>query len=110
MNLVKNLYDAFSRGDVSTVLEGMSPDIHWHQAESNSYMPSGEAWIGPRSILNNLFMRLDTEWERFAIHPKLFHDAGVSEIVEARYSGRYKATQFQQYVDTATFQDVMGLR
>jgi uncharacterized protein len=87
VNLVKNLYDAFSRGDVSTVLGGMSPDIHWHQAESNPYRPSGEAWIGPKSMQNNLFMRLDTEWERFAIHPKLFHDAGGSVIVEARYSG-----------------------
>ncbi len=130
VNLVKNLYDAFGRGDVPTVLGVMSPDIHWHEAESNPYMPRGEAWVGPDAILNNLFVRLGTECDGFAVHPKLFYDAGDSVIVEARYSGTYKATgkvmdaqvchvwdvkdgkatRFQQYLDTAKFQDVMGAR
>ena len=130
VNLLKNLYDAFGRGDVPTVLGTMSPDIHWHQAESNPYMPSGEAWVGPDAVLNNLFMRLGEEWDGFSVHPKSFHDAGHSVIVEVRYSWRYKATgksmdtqachvwdvkdgkvtRFQQYVDTAKVQDVMGAR
>ena len=58
VTLLKNLYDAFGRGDIQTVLEGMSPEIEWHQAESNPYMPSGEAWTGPDAVLNNLFMKL----------------------------------------------------
>ena len=130
VNLVKNLYDAFGRGDIPTVLDAMSPDIHWHSAESNPYMPSGEAWVGPDAILNNLFVRLGAEWDAFSVLPKSFHDAGDSVIVEARYSGTYKATgksmdtqvchvwdvkdgkatRFQQYLDTAKFQDVMGAR
>jgi ketosteroid isomerase-like protein len=128
VGLVKNLYDAFGRGDIPTVLGAMSPDIHWHQAESNPYMPSGEAWVGTDAVLKNLFMRLGAEWDGFSVHPKSFHDAGGSVIVEARYSGRYKATgkdmdtqvchvfdmkdgkvtRFQQYVDTAKLQNVMG--
>ena len=130
VKLLKDLYDAFGRGDIPTVLGGMSPDIHWYEAESNPYMPSGEAWVGPDAILNNLFIRLGTEWDGFSVHPKSFHDAGDSVTVEARYSGRYKATgksmdaqachvwdvkdgkvtRFQQYVDTAKLQDVMGAR
>ncbi|HEX7382107.1 MAG TPA: nuclear transport factor 2 family protein [Nevskiaceae bacterium] len=129
-SLVKNLYDALERGDIPTVLGLMSPDIHWHDAESNPYMPSGEAWVGPDAILNNLFVRLGAEWDGFTVHPKSFHDAGSSVIVEARYSGRYKATgksldaqvchvwdvkngkvtRFQQYVDTAKLREVMGAR
>jgi ketosteroid isomerase-like protein len=90
-------------------------------------MPSGEAWVGPDAVLNNLFMRLGAEWDGFSVHPKSFHDAGPSVVVEARYSGRYKATgksmdtqvchvfhikdnkvtRFQQYVDTAKLQNVM---
>jgi ketosteroid isomerase-like protein len=127
VKLVKNLYDALGRGDIPAVLGAMSPEIHWHEAESNPYMPSGAAWVGPDAVLNNLFKRLVAEWDGFSIHPKLFHDAGNSVIVEARYSGKYKATgksldtqvchvwdvkdckvtKFQQYVDTAKFQDVM---
>ena len=130
VTLLKNLYDAFGRGDIQTVLEGMSPEIEWHQAESNPYMPSGEAWTGPDAVLNNLFMTLGGEWDNFTVHPKVFHGAGDSVIVEARYTGTYKTTgksidaqgchvwdfkdgkvtRFQQYIDTAKLQNVMGAR
>jgi ketosteroid isomerase-like protein len=130
VGVVKSLYDAFGRGDIPSVLGAMSAEIRWYQAESNPYRPSGEAWVGPDSVLNNLFMRLGTEWDDFAVHPRSFHGAGGSVIVEARYSGTYKPTgksmdaqvchvwdikdgkliRFQQYVDTAKLHDVMGLR
>jgi ketosteroid isomerase-like protein len=130
VSFVKNLYAAFGRGDIPSVLAAMSADIKWHQAESNPYMPSGEAWVGPDSVLNNLFMKLGTEWDGFAVHPSSFHGADDSVIVEARYSGTYKPTgksmdaqvchvwdikdgklaRFQQYVDTAKLQDVMRVR
>jgi ketosteroid isomerase-like protein len=127
---LKNLYDAFGRGDIPTVLGGMSPDIRWHQAESNPYMPSGEAFVGPDAVLSGVFMRLGTEWDGFSVHPKSFHDAGDSVIVEGRYSGKYNATgksmdaqmchvwdvkdgkltRFQQYMDTAKLREVMGAK
>jgi len=127
VSLVKTLYDAFGRGEIPTVLGGMSPDIHWYLAESNPYMPSGKAMVGPEVILNDLFMKLGTEWDGFSVHPRSFYDAGHSVIVEARYGGKYKATgksmdtqvchvwdfkdgkvtRFQQYADTAKLQDVM---
>ena len=128
VKLMKDLYDAFGRGDIPAVLGAMSPAIQWHQAEGNPYNPSGQPWVGPDAVLNNLFMRLGTEWEGFAVHPWAFHGAGDSVIVEARYSGTYKPTgksmdtqvchvwdikdgkltRFQQYVDTAKLRDVMG--
>jgi len=130
VRVLKSLYEAFGRGDIPTVLGGMSPEIRWHEAESNPYMPSGKAWVGPDAVLNNLFLKLGAEWDDFAVHPKSFHDAGNSVIVEARYTGRYKATgksmdtqvchvwdvqggkvtRFQQYVDTAKLREVMGAR
>lgn len=128
VEVMKGLYDAFGRGEIPTVLGAMSPAIKWHQAENNPYRPSGEAWVGPDAVLKNLFIRLGGEWDGFAVHPKSFHGAGDSVIVEARYSGTYKATgkgmdtqvchvwdlkdgkvtRFQQYVDTAKLRDVMG--
>jgi len=127
VTLLKNLYAAFGSGDIPTVLGSMSPDIRWHEAESNPYRPSGEPWVGPDAILANLFMRLGGEWDGFTVHPGAFYDAGDSVIVEGRYSGTYKATgkskdaqvchvwdvkdgkvtRFQQYADTAKLQDVM---
>jgi hypothetical protein len=78
--------------------------------------------------VQNLFMRLGSEWDGFTITPKEFHDAGDTVVAECRMSGVHKATgksmdvqtchvwklsdgkvkSFQQYVDTARMQDAMG--
>jgi ketosteroid isomerase-like protein len=128
VGLLKSLYEAFGRGDMPTVLGAMSTDIKWHEAEGNPYMPSGEAWVGPDAVMNNLITRLGSEWDGFTVHPNSFYGAGDSVIVEARYSGVYKptgksidaqachvwdvkdgrVTRFQQYVDTAKLQRVMA--
>ena len=130
VDVVKSAYEAFSRGDVPAVLGAMDPSIEWRQAEGNPYMPSGDPWIGPDAVLTNLFVKLGSEWDAFSVHPKTYHEAGDSIIVEARYTGTYKETgksldtqvchiwgvkegkltRFQQYVNTANLQDVMGAR
>lgn len=127
---VRDLYEAFGQGDVPTVLAGMDASIQWREAEGNPYQMSGEAWIGPDAILQNLFVKLGSEWDAFTVHPKDFHDAGETVVVEGRYTGTYKATgksldaqychifkirdgkltSFQQFVDTAQWQDVVGAR
>lgn len=126
--LLASLYDAFGRGDVPTVLGAMDPAIQWREAEGNPYMPTGDAWVGPDAVLNNLFVRLAEEWDGFTVHPASFHDAGDVVTVEGRYTGRFKATgvpvdtqfchvwslrdgkvtNFQQYTDTGAWQQAMG--
>lgn len=127
VEIMQDLYAAFGRGDIPTVLAAMDPKIEWHEAEGNPY-GSGVAWVGPEAILENLFVKLASEWDGFAATPKEFHDAGDTVVVEGRYSGTYKATgrhldaqmahiwrlrdgkvtSFQQYVDTVHLQEVMG--
>jgi uncharacterized protein len=128
VRLVQDLYAAFGRGEIPAVLAAFDPKIEWRQAERNPYQPSGKAWVGPDAVLKNLFMRLGTDWDRFEVHPKLFHDAGDTVVVEGRYTGTYKPTGraldaqlchvwkvrdgkisgFQQFVDTAQLHEVMG--
>ena len=115
---MQDLYAAFGRGDILVVLGGMDSEIEWREAENNPYQPSGA------------FLKLGGEWDGFTVTPHEFHDAGDTVIVETRYTGTYKATgksldaqathvwrlrdgkvvSFQQYVDTAQLQDVMGAR
>ena len=129
VRVVQDVYTAFGRGDVPSVLALFDPAIEWREAEGNPYQPSGEPWIGPGAVLENLFMRLGAEWDGFTVHPEQFHDAGGTVVVEARYTGTFKPTgrslraqvchvwkvrsgriaSFQQYVDTAQLQDVMRL-
>lgn len=126
--MVRDVYEAFARGDMDTVLGSMDPQIEWREAEGNPYQPDGSAWTGPQAVVENLFVRLGQDWEGFTTHPKEFHDAGDTVVVEGRYTATHaengkpldaqvchvwrvrdgKLTSFQQYVDTAQMQDVMG--
>ena len=129
VQLVKDAYEAFGRGDVPGVLARFAPNIQWREAEGHPYQPTGEPWIGGEAISQNLFMKLATEWDGFKVAPKTFHDAGDTVVVEARYTGGFKGTgksldaqvchvwkvrdgkivSFQQYTDTAQWRAVVGL-
>lgn len=128
VDVVKNTYEAFVNGDMVTVLGSMAPNMEWREAEGNPYMPSGDPFVGPEEILNNFFMKLGEEWDPFTVHPHTYHEAGDTVIVEGRYKWMYretgnnghsvchiwevrdgKLTKFQQYIDTAGLQGVMGV-
>lgn len=127
--LAKDMYEAFGRGDIPAVLGCMSPDVRWAEAESNPYMPTGEPWVGPNAVLDNLFMKLGADWDGFAVHPRTFRASDDAVTVEGRYSGTVKATgksmdaqfchilefndgkltRFQQYTDTSRLREAMGV-
>jgi ketosteroid isomerase-like protein len=128
--LIQNVYESFARGDVPAVLGAMAADITWREAEGNPYQPSGDAWVGPDAVVQNLFAKLGEDWDGFSVHPQKYHASSESVVVEGRYRGTFKATgkaadaqfchvwgirgekivSFQQYTDTAQFQDAMGTR
>jgi ketosteroid isomerase-like protein len=130
VQVAKDTYAAFARGDIPTVLAGFHPEIQWREAEGHPYKPDGAAWIGPQAVLENLFMRIGSEWEGFTITARELHDAGEYVVMEGRYTGIYepsgksvdaqvchvlrfrdgKLSSFQQYVDTAQMQAVMATR
>lgn len=128
VELAKNIYAAFARGDIPAVLASFDPALEWREGEGNPYQPDGSAWIGPETVVQKLFISLATEWDGFAIHLHKFHDAGDYVVMEGRASGTYKPTgrtldaqachvlrfrnqkmvSFQQYGDIAQLQAVMG--
>lgn len=130
LQVVQDVYAAFARGDIPTVLAAFDSRIEWREAEGNPYEPSGAAWIGPEAVLQKLFQRIATDWNDFSVHPQRFHDAGETIVVEGRYTGTSKHTgqaldaqlchlwsvrhgqvvRFQQFVDTAQLQVVLGKR
>ena len=128
VQLAKDIYAAFGRGDIPAVLAGFHPEIEWRQAEGNPYQPDGAAWIGPQAVLEKLFMRIGSEWEGFTVTVGTLHDAGEYVVMQGRYTGLYKPSgkrvdaqmchvmrfrdgklsSFQQYVDTGQIQKVMA--
>ena len=128
VQLAKNIYEAFGKGDIPTVLAAFHPQIEWRQAEGNPYHMDGSAWIGPQAVLENLFMRIGAEWDGFTVTTQKIHDAGEYVIMEGRYTGTYKPSgkkldsqlchvmriqggklvSFQQYLNTAQLQEVFS--
>jgi ketosteroid isomerase-like protein len=128
--VVRSVYKAMRRGDLPAVLAAMDATIEWREAEGNPYQPSGSAWVGPDAVQQNLFSKIGGDWDRFIVDPQRYHEAGDVVVVEGRYvafhkSGRNldcqfchvwrvggdgKVQSFQQYIDTAKFQEAMGAR
>jgi len=130
VEVVRHVYEWFGQGDVAAVLAAFDPSIEWRLAEGHPYAPDGAAWTGPAAVAQNFFARAGGDWDGFTITPAAFHEAREAVVVECRYRGVYKATgkrldaqvchvwgvragkitRFQQYIDTAQLQDVMGAR
>ena len=89
VELIKNLYRAFAQGDVPTVLQSFDENIEWTEAEG---FPYGGTYRGANAIVENVFMKLGSEWEGFSAVPNDFLDAGDNIVALGNYSGKYNAT------------------
>lgn len=104
LNKIKALYEAFGKGDIPSVLDILSRDIEWTEAEG---FPYGGTYQGHKAVLEGVFMRLGSEWNGFAAVPHEFIDGGETIVALGKYSGTYKKTgkSFQ-----AEFAHVWNLR
>jgi ketosteroid isomerase-like protein len=120
-DIIRNVYDAFGKGDIPAVLGAMDPQVEWREADG---FPYAGTYVGPDAVLQGVFMRLGSEWDGFRAEPDEVLDAGDTVVGLGYYSGRYKATgkefraqfahvfklrdgkivKFQQYTDTALVQ------
>jgi ketosteroid isomerase-like protein len=122
VSLVRQVYDAFARGDVPGVLANFHPQIDWREAEGFAYA-DGNPYIGPDAVLQGVFGRLMTEWDGFAATPGEFLATADGVVTLGRYTANHKVTgraldapfahiwrvqdgklrSFQQFTDTAQF-------
>ena len=118
---IANLYAAFARGDVPAVLAAFAPNISWTDAEG---FPYGGTYVGPDAVLQNIFMKIGSEWDGYAAVPEEYVASGDTVVALGEYSGTYKATgksfrapfahvwkfsgdriaSFRQHTDTAVVQ------
>jgi hypothetical protein len=125
VSLVKQVYDAFAKGDVSAVLATFDPQIDWREAEGFAYA-DGNPYIGPEAVLQGVFGRLMSEWNGFTVTPREFLATTDGVVALGRYTATNKATgraldaqfahiwrvqngklrYFQQFTDTAQFAGV----
>jgi uncharacterized protein len=130
VDLVKDIYEKFTHGDVAGILARFEPDIEFRLAEGHPYQPSGQPWFGKGAVTQNFFMKAGPEWAGWSVVIGDVLEAGDAVVVECRYNGVYTPTgntlnvqvchvwklrngnirSFHQYLDTAALQEVMGRR
>jgi uncharacterized protein len=63
--------------------------VKWTEAEG---FPYGGTYTGPEAVLQNVFMKLGTEWEGFSAVPHEFVVDGETIVALGTYGGKFKAT------------------
>lgn len=87
--IVRELYAAFARGDVPTVLGALDPHVEWR-------VPPGSPYAGvyrsPQAVAEQVFARLMQEWEGWQMSVDQVLDAGEHVVVLGTESGTYRKT------------------
>jgi ketosteroid isomerase-like protein len=86
---INGIYEAFAKGDVRGVLGALDPDIEWTEAAG---FPYGGTYKGPNAVLENVFMKIGTEWEGFSAVPFQLVDGGDTIVALGNYGGKYLKT------------------
>jgi ketosteroid isomerase-like protein len=120
-DIVQAAYAAFAAGDLGGLRSTLAVDVVWTEAES---FPYAGTYRGPDRVMDELIVRLVTEWEGFRVMPEEYIDGGDRIVALGTYEGTYKATgksfrsrfahvwtlrdgkvsRFTQYADTAEIQ------
>jgi ketosteroid isomerase-like protein len=86
---IKNIYDAFASGDMPTVLGAMAPNFSWTEPEGNPYAGTH---VGPDDVLQNVFMKLGSEWDVFAVVPQEYIAQADTVVTLGEMNGTFKTT------------------
>ena len=126
--IIRGIYDAFLRGDITAVVAAMDDQIEWNEAEHVTSW-RGVPFIGPHAVLTGVFARLPQDFDNFSIEILRMVAAGDTVLVEGRYRAIARGTgkpldaqvahvfdlrdgkivRFQQYTDTWQFAQVTGI-
>ena len=87
--LIQRLYDAFAARDVPAMMGCLDATVEWTQAEG---FPYAGTHVGPRAVLDNVWMPMGTEWRDWAATPETIIVQGHRVAAVGTYTGTYKAT------------------
>jgi hypothetical protein len=90
LNLVKQLDEAFARGNVEAVLEAIASDIEWREAEG---MPYGTPpFHGPQEVAEKVLAPITADVDGFTATPERHLAAEEFVVTIGRYRGTGKQT------------------
>lgn len=89
IDLVRDLYEAFGRGDIDTVLAGFDENIEWNESQG---MPYGGQYHGPEAVAENVFGPITSDFDDFSVEPEKVVADGDLVVVLLTYKGTAKET------------------
>jgi ketosteroid isomerase-like protein len=88
--LVQSMYEAFSRGDIQTILAALAPDADWDDS-GPAAVPFAGRYRGPQGVLE-FFQKLGGSTEFDAFEKEAYVAEGSRVVTLGYYTARSKAT------------------
>ncbi|MBV9165117.1 MAG: nuclear transport factor 2 family protein [Solirubrobacterales bacterium] len=121
VQILRDAYDAFNRGDIPAVLEAMDSDIEWNEP-GGGRAPAG-SFRGTQSVANDVFATVPENFDEFSARPDRYFEAFNDHVIvvgefHAKPKGggamtapfahvwqmrNGKASRFHNYVDAAAW-------
>jgi len=92
VDLVKQAYSNFATGNVEGVLDTFDPNIEWRECQGMPFVKGDGIFIGPESVLKNVFMNLPVFIEGFNIAVSEIFGADDKVTMVGYYQGTNKET------------------
>jgi uncharacterized protein len=104
--IAQSAYEAFSKGDVPSVVALMDDKIEWTEAEGFPLYDG--TFVGPQAVVDGVFMRLGEIGDDFTVTPTRFIAEGDTVVALGTYSWKHRSTGEPAKVQMAhvlTFRD-----
>ena len=123
--VIQALFAAYAARDVRAMMGCLDDSVRWTEAEG---FPYAGTHVGPKAVLDNVWMRMGTEWGDWEVRPDDTIIVEGERVARAgTYSGTYKATgksfsarfahifevrngkiiRFEQFVDSAKVNEAL---
>ena|SRR5438874_10797819 len=87
--IVKGMYDAFGRGDIETILNGLADNVEWLSGPESKTIPSSGTFRG-RSAVAGFFKKVADTMEFDSFKPERYVEQGDTVVALGSYTGRTK--------------------
>lgn len=89
LEIIRATYEGRSEENGQHLLAALAPDAVWIEAEG---FPYAGTYVGPESIVADVFQRLATEWIDYRAQVTSYVTEGDQVVAFGTYSGTYGAT------------------
>ena len=87
--IIQGLYQSFASGDIQAVTAAFADDIEWTEADG---FPLAGTYIGPQSVVENVFMRLAEFSENWGVAINRYIADGDTVVADGKYTWNNKET------------------